>query len=183
MAKKRIPRPVSKTTLLIVGEGAHDQAFIKHMHRILRQPNSQIHPTIEKQSGGSPGVIIENAIRKYQHIGYDHRIIVLDGDIAISQQDRDKARKRGYTIILWEPLCLEGALLDVLGESVGPHETSQALKARLHPQLTGLPAEPKAYADLFSGQLLIGTKNLSVARIRVALTQKNKISPPQARPV
>ncbi|AMQ89118.1 hypothetical protein [Marinobacter sp. LQ44] len=59
-----------------------------------------------KQSGGSPGNIITNAARKYGHLPFDQRFFVLDSDIPISQQDHDKAKKHGYHIILWSPICL-----------------------------------------------------------------------------
>jgi hypothetical protein len=96
MARKQVQpgrsRPTSKTTLLIVGEGPDDQAFIKHMNQELRADNRGIKPRIEKQSGGSLGNIITNAVRKYGHLPFDQRVFVLDSDIPISQQDHDKAK-------------------------------------------------------------------------------------------
>ncbi|MDR5899439.1 hypothetical protein QC823_10610 [Halomonas vilamensis] len=173
MARKRISqhrqRQASKTTLLIVGEGADDQAFIKHMHQQLRQRQSGIKPKIEKQSGGSPGNIIDNATRKYVHQDFDQRFIVLDADVPLSQQERDKARKNGYCLILWAPTCLEGALLEVLGERVGAHETAQQLKNRLHPRLNGNHTQPEAYSELFPGAVLQISGNDSVNTVRSAL--------------
>lgn len=165
-AKHSRTRHIQKTTLLIVGEGPDDQAFIKHMNRQFRAEAAGIKPAIEKQSGGSPGNIITNATRKYEHQDYDRRFIVLDSDIPISQQDYDKARKHGCGIILWKPTCLEGALLDVLRESVDEFETGQQLKNRLHPRLAAHHTEPEAYAELFPKAVLQSSSNNSVNTVR-----------------
>ncbi|SPJ32409.1 RloB domain-containing protein [Kushneria phyllosphaerae] len=173
MARKRPARQrqyqASQTTLLIVGEGADDQAFIKHMQKQLRSPQSSIKPKIEKQSGGSPGNIIDNAARKYAHQDFDQRFIVLDTDVLPSQQQRDKAQKHGFHLIFWSPTCLEGALLEVLGERVNDHETAQQLKARLHPRLAGQHTEKTAYAGLFPRPVLEETTQPSVVEVRSAL--------------
>lgn len=171
--QRKQKRQVIKTALLIVGEGPDDQAFIKHMRQQLLQRHSGIKATIEKQSGGSPGNIIENATRKYQSQDFDQRFIVLDADIPPSQQERDKARKNGYSLIFWAPICLEGALLDVLGEGVNAHETAQQLKNRLHPQLNGAHTHPDAYTELFPKEVLEKTPNASVVAVKRALVQDN----------
>ncbi|MCY0965168.1 hypothetical protein [Parathalassolituus penaei] len=175
MARKKLSRPNKKekqtkfTTLLVVGEGQDDQAVIKHINQEFREDSAAIKPSIEKQSGGSPGNIITNAARKYEHIAYDKRYIVLDSDVPILQQDHDKARKHGYHIILWRPTSLEGALLDLLNENVLPHETSQQLKTRQHPRLDGKPDEPVSYRSLFPRTVLEQSRNASVNRVRDVL--------------
>lgn len=176
MARKRNhhkqQRLVSKTTLLIVGEGADDQAFIKHMNQQINADNDGIKPTIEKQSGGSPGNIITNATRKYDHLPFDQRYIILDSDIPLTQQDRDKARKHGYHIIEWTPVCLEGALLEVLGERVANNAQAAALKARLHPLLDGPHTDSKSYRQRFSRGVLDAATNTSVVAVRKALGKR-----------
>lgn len=175
MARKRTQRnthrQASKTTLLIVGEGPDDQAFIKHMSQQFRADNHGLKATIEKQSGGSPGNIITNAARKYGHLPFDQRFFVLDSDVKVSQQDYDKARKNGYRIILWHPVCLEGALLDVLNETVDDNEAAVSLKKRLHPLLDGPHTESRAYRQRFTKAVLEQATNDSVATVRKALVE------------
>ncbi|MGP9676874.1 MULTISPECIES: hypothetical protein [unclassified Halomonas] len=176
MARKRPlrqqNRQSSKTTLLIVGEGADDQAFIKNMHQMCRTDHSDIRPKIEKQSGGSPGNIIDNVTRKYSHQAFDQRFIVLDADVPLSQQERDRARKHGYQIILWAPVCLEGALLEVLGERVDENEVATSLKRRLHPLLDGPHTDSKAYRCLFSRAVLEQATNESVVSVKKVIIQE-----------
>lgn len=175
MARKRISRnrnrQASKTTLLIVGEGADDQAFIKHMNQQFRADNPDIKPRIEKQSGGSPGNIITNAVRKYEHLQFDQRFFVVDSDIPLTQQEYDKARAHGYRVILWAPVCLEGALLEVLGERVGGHDAAMSLKRRLHPLLDGSHTDSTAYKHRFPRAVLEKAVNESVVTVRQVLQQ------------
>lgn len=177
MARKRRPvfkkRSVEKTTLLIVGEGPDDQAFIKHMNQELQSSAANRRAaSIKKESGGSPGNIITNAARKYRDQGFDRRILVMDSDLPIEPASLKKAKGYGYEIILWKPQCLEGTLLDVLDERVGKHETSQQLKKRLYqkyPRLEKAHTEQDAYSPIFTRPVLMATKNGSAAEVRSVL--------------
>lgn len=162
----RKQRHVSLTTLLIVGEGSDDKAFIDHVKSLFHQRQSGRKVTVKAGDGGSPGNIITHASRAYQAEDYNHRYLVLDSDIPPTAADEKNARAAGYRIILWQPQCLEGALLDVLGERVQAHETSQALKQRLQPRLAGPHTKPEAYAVLFTQPVLAATQNTSVAAVR-----------------
>ncbi|MGY6586914.1 MAG: hypothetical protein ACXIUB_01365 [Wenzhouxiangella sp.] len=141
------------------------------MKQQFRAEHQGIKSFIEKQSGGSPGNIIANAIRKYGHQPFDQRFLVLDTDVAISQQERDTARTHGYHIILWSPVCLEGALLDVLGQAISPDENAASLKGRLHPVLDGQPTDHRAYQNLFPKAILEQANNQSVVAVKQVLLQ------------
>lgn len=156
---------VIRTTLLVVGEGPDDQAFIKHIKGLFYKRDCGKSVKVEAEDGGSPGNIISNAIRKFRSFAYDQRFLVLDADIPPTADDWKKAKLGGYEIILWEPKCLEGALLEVLGERVGDHETSQQLKTRLHPRLKGHHTDYKAYEVLFPKPVLEQAENVSIKRV------------------
>lgn len=176
MAKrsKNQKRHVVKTALLIVGEGLDDQAFIRHMNSEFREEGTEIRAKIFSDSGGSPKSVISNTTRKYKNNEYDLRYIVLDSDLPIEAKSQQLAEKHGYTIILWNPQCLEGTLLDVLGERVDPADTSQSLKARLHPMLDCHHTEPGAYASRFPKPVLEEATNSSIVSVRDALTGKKE---------
>ncbi|MGL5250362.1 MAG: hypothetical protein ACRC7P_04690 [Enterovibrio sp.] len=171
MPRKQL-RHVSLTTLLIVGEGSDDKAFIEHLRTLFVQRNGGRKVTIKAGDGGSPGNIITHASRAYKAEGYDLRYLVLDSDIPLTAANISQARKAGYEILLWKPQCLEGALLEVLGEKVQDHETSLQLKSRLHPRLAAHHTKPEAYAKLFDQQRLAETKNASVVSICRILQDK-----------
>ena len=171
MAKRRV---LQKTTLLVIGEGADDQAFINHMKGLYCPRECGRVAKVEAGDGGSPGNIITTAIRTFRGVDYDRRILVLDSDIPPSAAEEKQARSAGFEIILWSPQCLEGALLEVLDERVGEHETSQRLKARLHPRLAGPHTEAAAYAVLFPKPRLDAATNHSVREVRALLQGERK---------
>lgn len=173
MAKGRNKRKsLVQTTLLVVGEGADDKAFITHMKQIFCPRGSGRRAKIEAGDGGSPGNIITNAVRSFRAEDYDQRVLVLDSDIPLTERDHKKAKSNGYIVILWSPICLEGALLDVLGERVSEHESAASLKKRLHPQLDGAHTNSDAYQGLFPEALLAATTNKSIVSVRRALRQE-----------
>lgn len=169
-AKRKGRRQIAQqTTLLVVGEGPDDKAFISHMKQLFCPRGCGVSVKVEAQDGGSPGNIISNAIRSYASPDYNQRFLLLDADVPPSAVEYKRARAAGYEIILWRPQCLEGALLEALDERVQAHETSQQLKARLHPRLAGRHTEPAAYAELFTRQVLDAERNAAVAELRQIL--------------
>ena len=126
---------------------------------------------VEAGDGGSAGVVISNAIRSFKHIDYDKRYIVLDSDLPPTSAEYKKALKEKYTIILWSPMCLEGMLLDTLKQKVNKTETSQHLKKRLQPQLSGPHTDAKSYAKLFTKQCVIDSSNQSLIDVLQAITE------------
>jgi len=167
-ARKR-RRSVMRSTLLVVGEGADDWAFISHMKELYCPRNSGLSVKVEPGDGGSPGNVITHAIRAHKNKDYDRRLFLLDADLPPSDAERKRAAAAGYEIILWQPQCLEGALLETLGEPVRGHETSRQLKARLHPRLAGRHTDAAAYAVPFPRPVLDATGNLSIVSLRTAL--------------
>lgn len=168
-AVRKAHRNLMRSTLLVVGEGADDRAFVTHMKQLYCTRDSGISVKVEAGDGGSPGNVITHAIRKYQGKDYDRRLFLLDADLPPDEADYKRAAKEGYEIILWRPQCLEGALLDTLGEQVGEHESSQQLKTRLHPRLDGRHTDACAYATLFTRQILDAGRNTAVTQVRTAL--------------
>lgn len=166
---QRKSRHAVLTTLLVVGEGPDDRAFISHMKQLFCPRGSGLKVQVEAGDGGSAGNIISNSIRSYRGAAYDRHILLLDADLPPTEAERQRAEQAGYEIILWQPQCLEGALLDALGEPVRAHETSQQLKQRLHPRLAGRHTEPAAYAELFTADLLQEAGNPALSQLRRAL--------------
>ncbi len=166
MAKRKTMRKIVSTSLLVVGEGADDKAFIDHMKSIFCPRRCGRTAKIEAGDGGSAGNIIQNAIRSFKTEDFDKRYLVLDSDVPPTDAEIKKAYHNGYKIILWSPQCLEGALLDVLGERVNTHETSRGLKKRLHPRLDGKHTAASSYKTLFPQAIIESTHNASVTSVK-----------------
>lgn len=163
MAGRKV-RKVKLTALIIVGEGPHDKAFLNHMKDIYDSRTSGQKVTVNSADGGSPGDIIDTVIRKHRHTDFDKRYVLLDSDVPIDQRDRAKARKHMIELVESTPLCLEGMLLEILGQRAGV--TNNACKMALHPQLAGKPTDPKAYGVLFPHPVLDATAKEQIVTLR-----------------
>ncbi|ERS87945.1 hypothetical protein [Halomonas sp. PBN3] len=150
--------------MLVVGEGAHERAFLEHMKQLYDRRDNQQRLTVKSADGGSPGDVLRVVRKRYQHIDYDRRVILLDADVSIPRQVEDDARRLGIVLLLSQPLCLEGMLLDVLGQRVPG--TAKACKSCLHPQLAGLPTERSSYATLFPSAVLDATTKPAIVELR-----------------
>lgn len=82
---KRTSRLVNKTTLLVMGEGEHDKAFLSHMRGIYHERRSGSKITLDFSSGGSPHDIIKDTVKKSRHVGYDKKFILMDSDVPVRQ--------------------------------------------------------------------------------------------------
>ena len=169
MAKKI--RHLVKTSLIIVGEGAHDKAFLDHMKELYdgRETNQSV--KIASADGGSPKDIIEVVIKKSKNADYDKRYVLMDSDIPLSDKEYKLAKDNKITLLLSEPLCLEGMLLDVLGQKSA--STSQACKDKLHPLLAGKPTEKQSYRVKFSKPVLDTTTKQTIVTLRNVLANKS----------
>lgn len=161
MPKKH--RKVKKTTLLMAGEGVVDKAFIDHLKEIYARVNEQLAVTSDSADGGSPGDMVRYLIRKTRHVQYERLVLVLDADIAISQNITKMARQAKIEMVLSEPICLEGMLLQVLAQPVP--DSALRCKKKLHPQLSGQPSNKHSYSPLFDKPVLEQTRVRTVKRL------------------
>ena len=148
MASKRKPL---LSTLIIVGEGPVEKAFLSYLKELYAQ-NSGQKVKIDAADGGSPENIVKKTIGKTKHADYDRKFILMDSDIEISDKIRATARKANIEIIQSEPLCLEGMLLDLLGLKVP--STNQKCKDLLHPKLSGAATAKDSYKSLITKEIL-----------------------------
>ena len=115
--------------------------------------------------------MVETTYQKYRHVSFDRCYLLLDEDVAISQQVRDKARKWHIQLVISTPHCLEGMLLDVLGRAI-PHD-SQSCKQRLHPLLSGPPVAPASYQKVFAKPVLDTTTKEQIVTLRAVIANNN----------
>lgn len=158
--RKRIVRKV-KHTVLIVGEGVYDYAFLKHLQKLYdRSTGRKI--TVKAGDGGSPADVIHCASKR-KDIAYDEKWVLIDADIALSPAAFQLAKKCKVGILQSEPWCLEGMLLEIIGEKP-PLDNAQC-KKRLHPKLAGNPAHSQSYEMLFPKTLLEASNNPTIQQL------------------
>ena len=153
---------VARKTLLVIGEGAHELAFLKHLKAIFG--SSELEITIDASNGGSPYDVINTAV-KYRHgATFDRRAVLLDSDIVLTAQATKLAQSHGVEVIQSSPVCFEGMLLQILDRT--PPQTSPLCKAELHPLLNGHPTQMASYAELFDWSVLNACKLAAIKRLR-----------------
>lgn len=151
MAKKR---KLLLSTLIIVGEGPVEKAFLSYLKELYAQ-NSGQKVKIDAADGGSPENIVKTTIGKTKHADYDRKFILMDSDIEINEKIHSTARKANIVIIQSEPYCLEGMLLKLLG--LKTPLTSQRCKNIFHPMLNGPATGKDSYKSLITQELLDNT--------------------------
>jgi hypothetical protein len=144
---KRKPRTTRHTTLIVV-EGESEAVLIKHLRNHFGQDaGSRI--TVKSASGNGDAVL-KTAINSFE--AFDRRVALYDADWQPQEKHLQAARKRKIQILTCSP-CLEGLLLEILGEK--PATTSADCKRRLKLQLgEATLTNPQTYERHFPHLLL-----------------------------
>ena len=149
MAKKKTMRRSISKTLLLVGEGHAEKAFLSHLKSLFS--NGAFKVSIVTAGGKGPEHVITHAISCKRCDGYDFVIVLLDTDLPWPKKHIQAALGAGINLIGSEP-CLEGLLLDILGREKA--DTNRGCKALLHPLLSGPCTERDSYVELFTTEML-----------------------------
>lgn len=106
----------TKTTVLIVGEGATDKAFLRHLKNIYVFREDDIVVKVEKGSGGSPACVIKKTIDLSNNKAYDRRLVIVDGDLKLILDSdlRRRIRENPQIKIIQIYPCIEGLFLEIL---------------------------------------------------------------------
>ena len=116
-------------TILIVGEGARDEAFLKHLKSLYVGRDSGVSIKIINAQGGSPYDIVIFTARQIQNVSYDRAIVVMDTDVPWLQKTANKAKKHKIKLIGVEP-CIEGLMLTILNQNTRGSNHECKLKNR-----------------------------------------------------
>lgn len=118
------PRPVARNravreTLLVVGEGDAEVAFVRHVKRTYGDVLGRSVQEINAHGKGGRHVL-ETARRRANNRDHDKVILLLDTDTDWDEADRARARrsrvgKRGRLDVIESLPCLEAWLLRILG--------------------------------------------------------------------
>lgn len=145
-----------KRTVLLLGEGATEWAFLRHVIECFRDRAGPVAAKADNAHGGSPDIVILTARKLLQQRAYDHCLVLMDTD---RPWPSNRPTRVGVTRIEYVPAtpCLEGLLLRILehpGITVGtPVDQCKRVFAENY-----VPnehrTEPQAYARWFPKDLL-----------------------------
>ncbi len=140
-----------RTTLLAVGEGDSEEAFLKHLRNLYCANRAGVNVTVRNAHGKGPGNVISTAIGHLRNRDFDRALALLDTDLTWLRKERELARKHKLKLIGSTP-CLEGLLLQIKGVTVPP--VSDQCKKMIHQMLQSDLTEISSYALHFPKQLL-----------------------------
>ena len=114
MARYAKPHITQRKTLLAVGEGKSDAAFLKYLRAQFCAGGSGVSVTVRQANGKGPSNVISTAIGALRISSYDKKLCLLDTDIDWTNQNKIDAKRKKIELIGSTP-CLEGLLLQILG--------------------------------------------------------------------
>ena len=144
-------RRAARHTILLVGEGTTDWAFLKYIKSLYIIRGCGVSAQVLNARGKGPDHVVDYAIRQRQNAAYDRIIALLDSDLEISPAVHKRAKSKKIQIIRAKP-CIEGLLLKILGKYVPA--TSADCKARVGDTLPARLTAPEDYKEKFPKDLL-----------------------------
>lgn len=136
-------------TLLLVGEGATEVAFLEHIKRLFVPRDAGLKVTIKDAHGKGAKHVVEWTCRQ---IGdYDAKAVLIDTDQDWSASVEKKAKSAKITVLKSEPQ-VEALLLRIIKQKdTGDAKT---LKTRLAPFLNNAPLVPESYSTHFTKECM-----------------------------
>jgi len=160
--KKRSTRP----TLLAVGEGDSEEAFLKYLRRLYCSNYEGVSVTVVNAHGKGPGNVVSTAVGQLRNKDFDKALALLDTDLPWSPKDREAAR-RAKTVLIGSTPCLEGLLLKILGQAIP--ELSAQCKKRIATLVEGELTETDSYTAVFPKHVLDAARE-KITELDVLLT-------------
>jgi hypothetical protein len=101
-------------TLLIVGEGYHEEAFLNHVKQLYAPRGCGLKVTIKNAHGKGAQQVIRWTCRQIANADYDSVAALLDTDADWNSKSEKLARTKKIKVLKLEP-CFEAMLLRLLG--------------------------------------------------------------------
>lgn len=120
----------AQRTLLIVGEGRHEEAFLNHLKSLYVTRGCGLSVTIKNARGKGALHVIDWTARQSANIDYDVVAALLDTDTDWNEQTAKLAKTKKIQVLKSEP-CLEVMLLRLIGKAATGD--ANALKSQFAP--------------------------------------------------
>ena len=160
VAKRKRPVRRTKKTVLIVGEGSTEKAFLRYVKELYITRDMDISVNVECGSGGSPRNVMEKAIRLCGSRGYDKCFVLIDADIPLNADKKllTRMKRKPKIETLKSTPCIEGLLLSILGVS-GNNSSDQCKSIFESTYLSSnKKTDKRSYEKLFPKGMLDGKR-------------------------
>lgn len=146
-----------KQTLLLVGEGYDEEAFLKYLKSQLVGRNAGMEVKIKNAKGKGAKHVIEWTIRQAKNAEYDVAAVLLDTDTDWTPTVKKQAKVKRIVVLESNP-CLEAMLLRLLG--VTPEIDSKKLKKQFAPYVSDDATLAEHYSAHFNPDALKSKRHL-----------------------
>ncbi len=140
-----------KQTLLLVGEGYDEEAFLKYLKSQLVGRDTGLKLTIKNAKGKGAKHVIDWTIRQAKRADYDKVAALLDTDTDWTPTVQKQARTNNISVLTSDP-CFEAMMLRMIG--VTPDIESKKLKKQFEPYVNGDGTIEENYATNFNPNVL-----------------------------
>ena len=150
----------AKTTILIVGEGPTEKAFLQHLQSLYVSREASFVVKVESGSGGAPSIVIQRAIRQRSSRDYDRCFVLVDADMPLEMDRKleERMKKRPKIEILKSTPCIEGLFLAILGHNnfsqIGSRSDQCKREFEAHHMADDRKTDKRAYASKFTKVIL-----------------------------
>lgn len=147
----------AQRTLLIVGEGRHEEAFLNHLKQLYVPRGCGLSVTIKNARGKGALHVVKWTARQIANADYDVVAVLLDTDVDWNDKTEKLARTKKIKVLKSEP-CFEAMMLRLVGKSaIGD---AQALKKQFVPLVNNDATQRDHYAMHFGSESLqAGTRS------------------------
>ncbi len=149
----------TKKTVLMVGEGPTEKAFLQYLKDKYITREMDIAVQVECGSGGSPRSVVEKAVRLKGSRAYDKCFVLVDADLSFEPDGEleKRMRRKPHIEMLNATPCIEGLLLAILDTSFSQQATTSVESKRIF-ETNHLPEDKKtdkhSYERIFSRQVI-----------------------------
>jgi len=137
----------AKKTLLIVGEGRHEEAFLNHVRQLYAPRGCGLAVTIKNARGKGAKHVIDWTIRQIANADYDTVAAMLDTDQDWNATVQKQANQKKIQVLASDP-CFEAVMLRVQGKN--PVGDYHQLKKIFAPYVNNDPTQFKNYEEHFN---------------------------------
>lgn len=135
----------ARKTLLIVGEGYDEVAFLNHLKQFPGVCGQGVEITIRNARGKGAAGVVDCAIKLQANAAYDSVAVLLDTDTDWNAKVEKLARQKKIQVLPSEP-CLEAMLLRVIGK---PPVAGKDLKKQFDPYVHNDGTHREDYEENF----------------------------------
>lgn len=146
-----------KQTLLLVGEGYDEEAFLKYLKAQLVDRDSGMDVKIKNAKGKGAKHVIEWTIRQAKQAEYDFVAALLDTDTDWTPTVKKQAKLQKIIVLESNP-CFEAMLLRLYG--VTPELDNKKLKKQFQPYVKNAATISDNYANHFNPDKLKSKRHL-----------------------